>query len=171
MSKNAFVTLLTNDYYLPGALVLAKSLRKQQTIYPICILATKNQISPKVAKVLEIVFDFVYWVDAIHSSDKENLELLGRPELGITFTKIHCFNKSMLPFEKVAFLDADTFCIQNIDSIFDHVNGDVEFAAAPDIGWPDNFNSGVFVTRPSQDLFERLCDHASTRGSFDGIDN
>jgi glycogenin len=165
----AFVTLLTNDNYLPGALVLAKSLKRANTKYPIAVMATKNQVSLKAAKILEIVFDSVYWVDAIYSSDKENLELLGRPELGITFTKIHCFNKSILPYEKVAYLDADTLVIQNIDSIFEYLDEEVIFAAAPDIGWPDCFNSGVFVTKPSQNLFERIANHANCRGSFDGI--
>ena len=38
-----------------------------------------------------------------------------------------------------------------------------------DIGWPDCFNSGVFVTKPSLELYRLLTEHALTHGSFDGL--
>jgi alpha-N-acetylglucosamine transferase len=165
----AFVTLLTSDNYLPGALVLAKSLKKVGTVLPIVVLATKEYVSEVAGRILAAVFDEVIWVDAIHSLDFDNLKLLGRMELGITFTKIHCFNNLVLPYERIAYLDADTLILKNIDEIFNYVDEEsVVFAASPDIGWPDCFNSGVFVTKPSPDLFARLSDMASTRGSFDG---
>ena len=37
-------------------------------------------------------------------------------------------------------------------------------------GWPDCFNSGVFVYTPSVDTFEKLIVHATNEGSFDGGD-
>ena len=54
--------------------------------------------------------------------------------------------------------------LQPIDELFDRD----ELSAAPDAGWPDCFNSGVFVFRPSLDTYERLVQLALTRGSFDG---
>jgi len=39
------------------------------------------------------------------------------------------------------FLDADTLVLDNVDELFERP----ELAAAPDVGWPDCFNSGVFV--------------------------
>lgn len=54
--------------------------------------------------------------------------------------------------------------LQNCDELFDRE----EFSAAPDPGWPDCFNSGVFVYKPSQDTFGQLLEFARTRGSFDG---
>ena len=62
------------------------------------------------------------------------------------------------------FLDADTLVLQNIDELFDRE----ELSAAPDIGWPDCFNSGVFVFVPSLDTFKNLLDMARQTGSFDG---
>lgn len=53
----------------------------------------------------------------------------------------------------------------NVDDLFDRE----ELSAAPDPGWPDCFNSGVFVFRPSLHTHALLVEHASTRGSFDGI--
>jgi len=54
--------------------------------------------------------------------------------------------------------------MQNVDELFDRE----EFSAAPDAGWPDCFNSGVFVFRPSLDTYRSLLQFALTHGSFDG---
>lgn len=57
--------------------------------------------------------------------------------------------------------------MQNCDELFERE----EFSAAPDPGWPDCFNSGVFVYKPSQDTFTELLEFAKTKGSFDGKTN
>lgn len=41
------------------------------------------------------------------SNDKENLALIGRRDLGVTFTKLHCWR--LTQYSKCVFLDADTF--------------------------------------------------------------
>ena len=56
--------------------------------------------------------------------------------------------------------------LSNCDELFDRQ----ELSAAPDCGWPDCFNSGVFVFSPSMDTFNKLVGHAVTTGSFDGGD-
>ncbi len=55
--------------------------------------------------------------------------------------------------------------LQNVDELFERE----ELSAAPDIGWPDCFNSGVFVFEPSLQTFSNLIDLARQRGSFDGV--
>merc|ERR1711862_437136 len=96
--------------------------------------------------------------------DISNLTLLDRTELGITFTKIRCW--TLTQYNKCVFLDADTLVLTNSDELFDRE----EFSAAPDAGWPDCFNSGVFVFRPNLNTFRDLVKHAMTQGSFDGGD-
>ena len=54
--------------------------------------------------------------------------------------------------------------LQNVDELFDRE----ELSASPDAGWPDCFNSGVFVFKPSQETYESLLSFATSRGSFDG---
>lgn len=54
--------------------------------------------------------------------------------------------------------------MQNCDELFERE----ELSAAPDPGWPDCFNTGVFVFKPSQNTFSELLEFARTRGSFDG---
>lgn len=55
---------------------------------------------------LSAVFNVVKLVDVLDSQDADNLALLARPELGITFTKLHCWR--LTEFDKCVFLDADT---------------------------------------------------------------
>ena len=51
-----------------------------------------------------------------------------------------------------------------MDELFDRE----ELSAAPDAGWPDCFNSGVFVFRPSEETYDSLLKFAMSQGSFDG---
>lgn len=101
-------------------------------------------------------------MNEIISGDREHLELLSRPELEVTFSKLHIWR--LIQFQKGVFLDADTLVLSNVDTLFDYE----ELSAAPDVGWPDIFNSGVFVFRPSLATFQKLVDIAKWQGSFDG---
>ncbi|VVC26719.1 Hypothetical protein CINCED_3A010146 [Cinara cedri] len=160
---NAWVTLATNDSYSLGALVLAHSLKTVKTIHKLAILITPG-VTESMRRQIEAVFDDVKVVDVLDSKDKSHLALMCRPELGVTFTKLHCW--TLTKYEKCVFLDADTLVLQNCDELFDHE----ELSAAPDPGWPDCFNSGVFVYKPSENTFAQLLEFARTRGSFDGGD-
>ncbi|CAG2172921.1 unnamed protein product [Oppiella nova] len=87
-----------------------------------------------------------------------------RPELGVTLSKIHCWR--LTQYKKCVFLDADCLIVHNIDELFEKE----ELSAVPDIGWPDCFNSGVFVYSPSEETFRALLKSAIESGSFDGGD-
>ena len=112
--SNAWVTLATNDGYALGALVLAHSLRRAQTQHHLHILYTDG-VSAQMRSRLLAVFHGSTRVDVLDSNDTENLALIGRPDLGITFTKLHCWR--LTQYSKCVFLDADTLIIQ---VIFDH---------------------------------------------------
>nr|XP_048308567.1 glycogenin-1 isoform X2 [Myodes glareolus] len=120
------------------------------------------QVSDSMRKILETVFDEVIMVDVLDSGDSAHLTLMKRPELGITLTKLHCW--SLTQYSKCVFMDADTLVLSNIDDLFERE----ELSAAPDPGWPDCFNSGVFVYQPSIETYNQLLHLASEQGSFDG---
>ncbi|KAM9334027.1 glycogenin-2 isoform 2-T2 [Symphorus nematophorus] len=162
-AAEAFVTLATTDSYCMGATVVARSLRRHGTTRSIVVMVTPN-VSEQSRLALQNVFDEVITVDLMDSKDRLHLSLLGRPELGITFTKIHCW--TLTQYSKCVFLDADTLVLCNVDELFERE----ELSAAPDPGWPDCFNSGVFVFRPSLGTHSSLLDHALQHGSFDGGD-
>uniref|UniRef100_A0A8C9GMU2 glycogenin glucosyltransferase n=1 Tax=Piliocolobus tephrosceles TaxID=591936 RepID=A0A8C9GMU2_9PRIM len=157
MTDQAFVTLTTNDAYAKGALVLGSSLKQHRTTRRLVVLATP-QVSDSMRKVLETVFDEVIMVDVLDSGDSAHLTLMKRPELGVTLTKLHCW--SLTQYSKCVFMDADTLVLANIDDLFERE----ELSAAPDPGWPDCFNSGVFVYQPSVETYNQLLHLASEQG-------
>ncbi|XP_065084569.1 protein piccolo isoform X5 [Ochlerotatus camptorhynchus] len=163
MSNFAWVTLATNDSYSLGALVVAHSLKRVHTAHQLAVLITPG-VSEAMKNKLRTIFNVVEEVNLLDSKDDANLALLKRPELGITFTKLHCWR--LTQFEKCVFLDADTLVLRNCDELFERE----ELSAAPDVGWPDCFNSGVYVYRPSLETFSSLMQYAVTNGSFDGGD-
>ncbi|XP_059082167.1 glycogenin-1-like isoform X4 [Tigriopus californicus] len=162
-AAQAWVTLATNDSYCLGALVLGNSLTRSGTTRKKVCMISKG-VSEAMRGQLQNTFDEVVDVEEFDSKDLANLSLLERPELGITFTKLHCWN--LVQYEKCVFLDADTMVIRNCDELFNRE----ELSAAPDAGWPDCFNSGVFVLKPSHDTYKALIQHANSEGSFDGGD-
>ncbi|XP_076827186.1 glycogenin-1b [Brachyhypopomus gauderio] len=163
MTDQAFVTLATNDSYAKGAMVLAKSLRDHKTSRKLVVLIGPH-ISEASRAVLYKMYDEVRLVDLLDSGDSANLALMKRPDLGVTFTKLHCW--TLTHYSKCVFMDADTLVLANVDELFDRE----ELSAAPDPGWPDCFNSGVFVFRPSIDTYSKLLQYCTEHGSFDGGD-
>ncbi|TKY85077.1 hypothetical protein EX895_006157 [Sporisorium graminicola] len=244
-TNNAFVTLLTSDHYLPGALVLAESLRithgnsrkgklradaptSSPANFQLVALITPDTLSVQSVKALRRsgLFDWIVGVEPIgfrqilasspppgipiavndHATvvpsatlDSElndkilqmerNLNLLGRPDLTNTLTKLHAWRlgrdsahlivhgatstqdaaQVWQGFDKLVFLDADTLVLRPIDHLF-RLGNNVHFAAAPDTGWPDAFNSGVMMLTPSSSTFEAIRSFARTTGSWDGAD-
>ncbi|KAA8580718.1 hypothetical protein FQN60_013676 [Etheostoma spectabile] len=159
----AFVTLATNDSYARGAMVLGKSLRNHNTSRKLVALIGP-QMSDPCQSALKKIYDDVRMVDVLDSGDAAHLAMMKRPDLGVTFTKLHCW--TLTHYSKCVFMDADTLVLSNIDELFDRE----ELSAAPDPGWPDCFNSGVFVFRPSMETYGKLLQYCTEHGSFDGGD-
>jgi len=164
-SQYAYVTLSTNDEYSKGALVLGKSLREVKVSADVdLVVMVSPQVSSEARNDLQQVFDHLVDVNVYDSKDAAHLAMLKRPELGVTFTKIHCWK--LTQYQKCVFMDADTMAIQNIDDLFLRE----ELSAVPDAGWPDIFNTGVFVYKPSAETYDGLVKLAEEEGSFDGGD-
>ncbi|CAD5118816.1 DgyrCDS7496 [Dimorphilus gyrociliatus] len=162
-AKEAYVTLCTNDSYAIGVLVWVESLKEVGTTRQIVVMIT-NGLSQKMKEQLAESADKVVEVNVLDSRDNVNLDLLARPDLGVTFTKLHCWR--LTEYDKCVFMDADTLVLKNIDDLFEKE----EFSAAPDPGWPDCFNSGVYVYKPSLETYQKLLKFAVQSGSFDGGD-
>ncbi|GAA5880750.1 hypothetical protein JCM16303_004337 [Sporobolomyces ruberrimus] len=168
----AFVTLLTSDSYLAGALTTINSVLdvepftpySQRTFDTVC-LVSPSTVGHSSLKALEKVFDAVVGVEQIITQSWGNLDLLGRRDLAASLTKLHAFRLSQ--YEKIIFLDADTLVLRPLAHLF---NSPHPFSAAPDQGWPDAFNSGVMVLEPKQETFDGLIEMMNQKGTWDGGD-
>lgn len=90
---------------------------------------------------------------------------MNRPDLASTFTKIALWRQTQ--FQRIVYLDADIVALRAPDELFDQVTS---FAAVPDIGWPDCFNSGVIALNPNMGDYYALLALAQRGISFDGAD-
>ncbi|KAA8905770.1 nucleotide-diphospho-sugar transferase [Sphaerosporella brunnea] len=163
--EDVYCTLLLNDAYLPGALVLAHSLRDGGAKYRLAIMVTLGGVSEASVTELKKLYDYVIPVDPIYSQSAANLHLMRRLDLHAALTKINLWK--LTQFRKIVYVDADMVALRAPDELFDV---DADFAAAPDAGWPDCFNSGLMVLKPSTDTFDQLTKLASQGESFDGAD-
>lgn len=94
-----------------------------------------------------------------------NLYLMNRPDLHSTFTKITLWKQTQ--FRRIVYMDADMVALRAPDELFDLAQ---PFSAAPDIGWPDLFNTGLMVLTPNLGDYYGLLAMAERGISFDGAD-
>lgn len=115
--------MATNDAYALGCLVLGRSLRRVATTRKLHVMVTPG-VTQQMRLVLvdqfcvlelhstlfrmhmNAIYDTVEEVNVMDSGDEENLRLIERPDLGVTFTKLHCWK--LVQYTKCVFLDADT---------------------------------------------------------------
>lgn len=90
---------------------------------------------------------------------------MNRPDLLYTFSKINLWRQ--VQFRKIIYIDADVVALRAPEELFDLPD---EFAAAPDVGWPDAFNTGVMVISPNIGEYYALRGLAQAGDSFDGAD-
>lgn len=158
----AFITLAWDNLSALSCLVLGNSLVLSETTKTLVVLVT-DSVTLQMRTVLSTVFDYVQSVDKT-SQGYTALSLLEEPEIGFTFTKMLLWG--LEKFSKGVFLDPNTLVVQNCDELFERE----ELSAASDIGWPDCFNTDVFVFTPSLETFWRLANYAEKQSHYDGGD-
>ncbi|KAI1468669.1 glycosyltransferase family 8 protein [Daldinia caldariorum] len=163
--EDVYATLLLSDTYLPGALVLAQSLRDAGTTKKLAALVTRDTVAPEVITELETVYDYIIPVNTIRNTQTANLNLMGRADLHSAFTKINLWQQTQ--FRKIVYIDADVVAYRAPDELFDLPH---PFSAAPDIGWPDLFNTGVMALTPNLSDYQAMLAMAERSISFDGAD-
>ncbi|KAL6693585.1 glycosyltransferase family 8 protein [Trichoderma pleuroticola] len=163
--EHAYATLLLNDAYLPGALVLAHSLRDAGTTKKLAVLVTLDGVTADAIVQLKTVYDYVLPVPRIRNSTPANLYLMNRADLHSAFTKINLWKQTQ--FSRIVYIDADVVAYRAPDELFDLPHA---FAASPDIGWPDIFNTGVMALTPNNGDYHAMIGLAERGISFDGAD-
>jgi glycogenin len=168
-----------------GALVLAHSLRDAGTKKKLGVLVTLDSVgaeaitqlkvsSPAIPRrqrppltvcLLQTVYDHVIPVPRIRTEFPANLALMNRTDLHSNFTKLNLWKQTN--FRKIVYLDSDVVAYRAPDELFDLPHA---FSAAPDIGWPDIFNTGVMVLTPNMGDYYAMIAVAERGISFDGAD-
>ncbi|KAJ6074754.1 uncharacterized protein N7446_002531 [Penicillium canescens] len=164
-SDGVYCTLLLSDHYLPGAMVLAHSLRDNGTKAKLVALFTPDRLQSATINELRTVYDELIPVSSMVNGTPANLWLMDRPDLIATFTKVELWR--LTQYKRVVYIDCDIVALRAPDEL---LSLDADFAAAPDVGWPDCFNSGLMVLRPNLQDYYALKALAERGISFDGAD-
>ncbi|XP_068686873.1 glycogenin-1-like [Montipora foliosa] len=160
----AFVFVATDDKYAERALVSAFSLKEVQTSKPIVLICSPSVASVSRFRNQGVFSDVVIRPELTAPQNAQNPNLLLRPSLTRTFTKLNIW--TLTSYNKIVYLDSDTLVLRNIDDLFERE----ELSAASEDLWPDVFNSGVLVVRPSRETFRSLIKRAQSEPSWDGTD-
>ncbi len=148
-----YLTVLSTDSYLMGALVLYESLKRTQPKYPFTVLITKN-VSSSAEETLKkkgirvIRIDDCILMDAEHQKQNENV---GYKYWNYTFDSLYVFE--LIEFEKIVYLDCDVLILENLDHLFDKPH----LSACIDPGSTD-LSSGIMVIEPKQGALKELMD-------------
>lgn len=121
--KSCWVTLVTSASYLPGAIILAHSLTKQGSRFPLVVMYTASLASDAVAALEAEAATagsiIPHLVDnLLPRKGQENTEIVAERFLD-TWTKLRAFELFRLGYSRTVFLDADMAVFRNPDSIFD----------------------------------------------------
>lgn len=171
---SSYITLLTNESYLPGTLTLGMKLKRDhKTKHGLAILLNTAAFSPKSIELIEEVYDDIIPIDDIEVFGPGNglVHKLGREELSVTFNKLLLWNQTN--YDSLLYIDSDALPLKNLDHLFEKHKSmkSHQVAASPDSGWPDIFNSGVLLLKPDAKTFAKLLDFSKSENStFDGAD-
>ena len=158
MNKYSYITVISTERYLKGALALVQSLKKVESKYPFTFLITynisyqdeeilrKNNIQiikmknielPEMIKIKNDKGNFAHWTN--------------------TFDKLLLFE--LTEFEKLVYLDSDMYVRKNIDELFERKNmsATIDRRYGPSISkeWI-KLTSGLMVIEPQKNVLVKF---------------
>lgn len=162
--KYSYISVITSNDYLPGLIVLNKTLLDTKPKYKFLLLVTKDISKETLDKIKKLNINYLVIEDDIKNPTDITAEHRWFP----TYSKLHVFNQTQ--FDKVVYLDIDMMILENIDELFDHPH--MSCTNSPSLlsrksDWT-HLNSGIFVIEPSASLFK---DMVSKIGSIEILES
>ena len=176
-AERAFVTLVTNSDYLPGAEALIRSLRLSGTGADIAVMHRHiaaeglDRMRALGARLIEAdplptsdEFNTAHARDALHA--RAAFTRGTKPDFHSPLDNFIKLRLWQLDYARCVFIDADAIVLRPVDKLFDFP----EFCAAPNVyDGLDGFhrmNSGVFTARPDPETFRRMLARLDRPGQF-----
>ena len=204
VSRNAYATIITAPSYIAGVVILAYTLRKAGSIYPLVVLYTNKFPEASVAAIAAQADEYniiLRRTETLLPKHYDEKHLIAE-RFADTWTKLRVFE--LFDFDLVCQLDSDMIVLKDMDQIFSHAlhGGDWLIANhacvcnidkdpwAPQEWTPENcayslvqhpkalteptqpkatsitthhsLNSGMFLFRPSSQLWDRMMTYFDT---------
>ena len=154
----SYVTVLTDDSYVYGVMILAYTLKQTKSKYPLHVLITEDVsgATKEILNQLNITYQLVDKIPIPQNIYNHNFQIDPR----IAATWINCLTKlkafDLTQFEKIVFLDADLLLLKNIDHLFNYPHLTAAIDGEYFHIWKEeylHFNNGCIVIEPSHELF------------------
>jgi inositol 3-alpha-galactosyltransferase len=127
--NRAWITLITSTSYIPGVLLLAFSLKKHNSQYPLLILYTSSiNIATCTALLAESQLSNFHLLKVDSLAPPNASKNLIAERFRDTWTKLRVFE--MYGWDRLCWLDADMLVFKNVDAVFD-----TEMGSESEKGW------------------------------------
>lgn len=158
-SKFAYVTAITTDSYLLGALALQISLKLTNACYRLVAIVS-NKVSSRTTYIMNYYGIGTIRVSSIPIPDSIrdfNDQIHAYSYWNNTFDKLAIF--SLVQFHKLVYVDSDMLVLRNIDTLFEKPHMSAVCAGQSYPGnehWKGGLNSGLMVVEPQAELRDFL---------------
>lgn len=157
MNNYTYMTMLTNDNYVYGVIMLFDSLQKVKSQYPLTVLVTEDvaEATLEILSQLNISYKQVQ-SNLLPKNIFENNILINQSKAGQyynIFTKFEVFNQ--IEYEKIIYLDADILVLKNLDHLFKKPHMTAAFENEY-YNKKNIFNTGCLVISPSMEEYNKI---------------
>jgi alpha-N-acetylglucosamine transferase len=155
----AYVTLIYGgDKYLDGVILTGLGLRKQNTKYKLICMITED--CKHLIDIINIIYDkviIVPYITFIKKFDSDIIinDIIFNSTFIDTCTKFNIFNKKLLNYDKIIFVDCYLIPIKNFDKLFEYNTpaGWIEFKKNNKICWNEwNIQPNTLINKKINDL-------------------
>lgn len=157
----AYITIATNKKYLPGVMALHISLRQTGTSIPLYVMLLSDLVRSEDAlcsKLKDNGIQIIEYSNSVNLPQQliDNNKHQGELRFNHTFDKLLVFEQTQ--FDKIVYIDADMYVLQNLDHLFEkpHMSAVVAGKEYPgNEHWID-LNSGLMVIVPEKGLSQKF---------------
>ena len=158
MNNYAYITLLSNDDYIPGVILLKATLDAVGTKYPLIVLLP-NRLSDVSMELLKSIgvetrpIDKIYMPKQIYEHNKS----INPRQAEIwkdTLSKFVAW--TFEEYDKIILIDCDILVLKNLDDLFEKPHLTAALDGEYFNLWPNfpHFNTGLVVIKPNKDDFK-----------------
>lgn len=159
-NKYSYVTLLSDNSFIDGVLLLYKGLKETNSQFPLTCIITNNVTQDIINKLQEynintIIYPEIKTPQNFYAHNCKIDKLCADNWINV-FSKLHIFDLDQ--FDKIIYLDADIMILKNLDHLFSYPHMSAAIVGEYFNKWPDwiHFNSGCMVIKPSKKLYQDI---------------